>query len=343
MSGLQKGDILGHEGMGIVDAVGDQVKDFKKGDRVVISAVIACGQCYYCKNQMFSCCDNTNPSMEMEALYGHRTSGLFGYSHITGGYEGCQAEYVRVPIGDMNLLKVPSHLKDEQVLFLSDIACTGFHATELGKVKEGQTVAIWECGPVGLMAVMWSKFKKAGRVIAIDAEPYRLEMARKLGAEILNFGEKETTTALREMCPGGPDVCIEAVGFRFPKTLSHKFQRLIRAETDTPDILSECIMTCRKGGHISIIGDYYAYANRFPIGALMEKSLHVAGGQVFIQKYWKQLLEYIESGKVDLTWAVTHRLPIDQASEGYRLFDQHEDNVLKVVLQTPSALATSTD
>jgi threonine dehydrogenase-like Zn-dependent dehydrogenase len=334
---MQRGDVLGHEGMGIVEETGSQVSNFKKGDRVVISAVISCGKCFYCKKQLFSLCDDTNPSMDLEALYGHRLSGIFGYSHLCGGFDGCQAEYVRVPIGDVNLLKIPSNLTDEQVIFLSDIACTGFHATELGKVKEGQTVAIWGCGPVGLMAVMWSKFKKASKVYAIDSEPYRLEQARKLGAEPINFQGKDIPTTLRTLCPGGPDVCIECAGFRFPKTQAHKLQKENKTETDAPEILTEMILSCRKGGNISIIGDYFGNTNNFPIGAMMEKNLRVTGGQVFVQKYWRQILEWIEKGQVDLTWVVTHKLPFLEAAKGYKMFDKHEDHVLKIILKTPIA------
>lgn len=337
---MQRGDVLGHEGMGIIEDCGSDVKNFKKGDRVVISAVISCGKCFYCKQQSYSLCDDTNPSMDLEALYGHRLSGIFGYSHLCGGFDGCQAEYVRVPIGDVNLLKVKENLKDEQVIFLSDIACTGYHATELGEVKEGKTVAIWGCGPVGLMAVMWSKFKKAARVFAIDSEPYRLEMAKKLGAETINFAEKDVPTVVRTMCPGGPDVCIECAGFRFPKTDFHKEQKQSKAETDAPEILTEMILSCRKGGHISIIGDYFGVTNGFPIGAMMEKNLHVTGGQVFVQKYWKQILQYIENGQVDLTWVVTHKLPFAQAAEGYKIFDHRQQNCLKIILKTSGASTT---
>jgi threonine dehydrogenase-like Zn-dependent dehydrogenase len=332
-AGMEKGDIIGHEAMGIVTNVGENVKNLQKGDRVVISAVIACGQCYYCNLKRFSCCDITNPSKEMEALYGHRTGALFGYSHLLGGYEGCQAEYVRVPFADVNCLKVPSHLPDEKVLFLSDIVCTAWHACELGEVSAGQTVAIWGMGPVGLLTVMWAKFRGASRVIAIDAIPNRLELARTQGVEIIDFSKDDPIKKIQEICPGGPDVCIDCVGFRFPKSLIHKVERMLRLETDAPDVLTECITCCKKSGVVSIVGDYISKANGFPIGAMMEKGLTMRGGQVFVQKYWKELLGYIEQGKVDPTFVITHTMPITQTAEAYRMFDRKEDGAIKIILK----------
>jgi len=339
-SGLHQGDILGHEFMGIVDDVGNEVQNLKKGDRVVVSAVITCGKCYYCKNNMFSCCDTTNPSKEMEQLYGHRTAGLFGYSHLTGGYDGGQAEFARVPLADNNCLKVPDNLPDEKVLMLSDVISTAYHATELGQVQAGQTVAIWGCGPVGLMAVKWAKFKGASRVIAIDGYDYRLEVAKQQGAETINFTEKDVVKTIHEICPNGPDVCIDCVGFRFPKSLLHKFQRALRLETDTPEVLHECIISCRKGGHISVIGDYYAFSNQFPIGAFMEKSLTMSGGQVFVQKYWKYILGLIEKGEFDPTFIITHVMPLEDAAKAYRMFDEKEDNAIKILLK-PNLMSAS--
>jgi threonine dehydrogenase-like Zn-dependent dehydrogenase len=331
-SGMEKGDILGHEFMGIVEQVGPQVQNLQIGDRVVVSAIIADGRCDYCQKQLYSCCDRTNPSKEMEKLYGHRTAGLFGYSHLTGGYEGGQAEYVRVPYADVNCLKVPPNLRDEQVLFLSDVMCTGWHANELAQVSEGQTVAVWGCGPVGLMAQMWAKFRGARRVIAIDCVPKRLEVARdKLGCEIINFSESDVLKTMHELVPGGPDVCIDAVGFRFPKSLVHRFQRLIRLETDSPQILTECIMLVRKGGKIGIVGDYYSHSNAFPIGAFMEKGLTMAGGQVHVQKYWHQLLEYVQNGEVDPTFIISREMSLEEAEAAYHLFDEYEE--VKILLR----------
>jgi len=340
--GMQKGDVLGHEFMGIVEDVGNQVTTLAKGDRVVCSAVIACGKCSYCKEEKFSCCDNTNQSKEMEKQYGHRIAGLFGYSHLTGGYDGGQAEYVRVPLAEVNCLKVPSTLTDEQVLFLSDIACTGWHANELGDVKEGQTVAVWGCGPVGLMTLMWAKFRGAKQLIAIDSVPERLLVAKeKLGAEVINFALEDPLEAVPKLAPReGPHVCIDAVGFRFPKSTLHKIQRALKLETDAPQVLSECIKTVRKGGTVSVVGDYLSMANAYPVGAFMEKGLTMRAGQVYVQKYWKTLLEYIEQGKVDPTFVITHRMPLEQAPRAYQLFDEKEDGCIKVILKPPLESAT---
>jgi len=338
-SGMESGDVIGHECMGIVESVGSEVSSLKKGDRVVVCFDIACGKCFYCKKQLFSCCETTNPNPEMESLYGHKTSGMFGYSHLTGGYEGAQAEFIRVPFAEMNCLKVPNSLPDEKVFMLSDVICTGFHATELGQVSEGQTVAVWGCGPVGLMAIKWAFYRGAKRVIAIDGLDYRLNVAKSVGADVINFTEKNVLKTIKELCPIGPDVCIDAVGFRFPKSLLHKLERGLKLETDTPEVLTECITACRKGGRISIVGDYYAYANHFPIGAFMEKGLSSAAGQTPCQKYWKNLLSIIEKGEFDPTFIITHVLPFEKAAEAYAMFDEKKDNVIKVMLK-PSFTTT---
>jgi len=334
-AGMEAGDILGHEGVGIVEAVGPGVKTLKVGDRVVVSAVITCGQCYYCQNQFFSCCDRTNPSEQMEETYGHRTAGLFGYSHLTGGYDGLQAQFVRVPLADNNCLNVSaSKLSDEKLVFLSDVLCTAWHANELGEVKAGDSVAIWGCGPVGLAAVILAKFRGAARIISIDVAPYRLEKAKMLGAtSIINSASEKVLDRLKEIVKDGPDVCIDAVGFRFPKELKHKFMRALRLETDSPEVLRECIMAVRKAGRVSVIGDYYWMANMFPIGAFMEKGLQMRGGQVYVQKYWKYLLEQLESGAIDPLPIVTHCLPLERAVEGYQIFDKHQDGAIKVLLR----------
>jgi threonine dehydrogenase-like Zn-dependent dehydrogenase len=334
--GLQSGDILGHECMGIVESVGGEVKNVKVGDRVVVSFDIACGKCFYCQKELYSSCETTNPTKDLIAVYGHKTGGYFGYSHLTGGYDGCQAEVVRVPFADMNTLKVPDSLPDEKVFMLSDVISTAYHATELGQVSEGDIVAIWGCGPIGLMAAKWCFYRKAKRVICIDAVDYRLQIAKSIGAETINFAEKEVVKTLQEMLTYGPDVCIDAVGFRFPKSLLHKLERGLRLETDSPEVLTEAIKACRKGGRISIIGDYYATANQFPIGAFMEKGLSAGAGQSPTQKYWKKLLGIIEKGDFDPTFIITHKLPIDKAAEAYKMFDEKKDNIIKVMLKPTS-------
>jgi len=334
VTGMEKGDILGHEFMGVIEEVGPSVRDMKIGDRVVVSAVIACGSCHYCKKQQFSLCDTTNPSSMMEPVYGQRIAGVFGYSHMTGGFEGGQAEYVRIPYGDFNCLKIPAHLRDEQVLFLSDIACTGWHANELAEVTRGETVVVWGCGPVGLMAQMWAKFRGASRVVGIDCVPERLNKAQLLGSEIIDFSKVEVVKALKELFPYGPDKCIDAAGFRFPgRSLVHTLERAVKLESDAATVLNEAIIAIRKGGVIGVVGDYFQSTNHFKIGALMEKGLTMRGSQVFVHKYWKELLSYIESGKVDPTFVITHTLPLKRGDEAYRAFDKKEDGAIKIILK----------
>jgi threonine dehydrogenase-like Zn-dependent dehydrogenase len=337
---MEKGDVLGHECMGIVEDVGPAVKDIKIGNRVVVSAVISDGKCWFCKKGFYSCCDTTNPSQECEDLYGDRLAGIFGYSHLTGGFEGGQAEFIRVPLADVNLLPVPQELPDEKALFLSDIVCTGWHGNELAGVTEGQTVAVWGCGPVGLMCMMWAKFRGAKRVIGIDNIPYRLNVAKeKLGVEVINFDEyKDVGKHLKKIVRGGPDVCIDAVGFRYPKSLFQKVEKGIGMETDVSDIINEAAYAARKCGSLALIGDYFGFTNHFPIGMIMEKGIKVHGSQVFVQKYWKELLGYIQQGKVDPSFVVTHRIGLEQGAEAYRKFDKKEDNILKVILKPSAAI-----
>jgi threonine dehydrogenase-like Zn-dependent dehydrogenase len=337
---MHPGDVIGHESMGIVEDVGSEVRKFKQGDRVVVSAVIACGSCFYCQRQLFSCCESTNYSEKMVQLYGHKLAGIFGYSHLLGGYEGGQAEFIRVPYADMTLLKVPDNLPDEKVLFLSDICCTGWHANVLGGVTEGAYVAIWGAGPVGLMAAMWAKFRGASKIILIDHTDYRLDFAKKYlhGIETINFENQNVYDELMGFTNGlGPDIGIECAGFRYAKTLVHKFQQQVKLETDTPEIINEIIKCVRKGGSIAIIGDYFAKANNFMIGALMEKSLTIRGGQVCVQAYWHELLSYIEQGFVDPSFVITHKLPLDSAPDAYKMFNNQEDNCIKIVLKPSPA------
>jgi threonine dehydrogenase-like Zn-dependent dehydrogenase len=329
---MEEGDVLGHEFMGIVESVGPQVHKLKAGDRVVVSAVIACGECMYCKRKQFSLCDVTNPSKQLEDMYGHRLSGIFGYSHLTGGYDGGQAEYVRVPLADINCLRVPDSLPDDKVLFLSDIACTSFHATELGEVTPGKTVCIWGCGPVGLLTAQWCKIRGAKRVISIDNDESRLNLAKKLGAEPLNFSQVDVTKWILENIPNGPEVCIECAGFRFPKTPTQKEAIQVHLATDAADIITEMVKVCQKAGIISMIGDYFGYANDFPIGALMEKGITLRGGQVYVQKYWHEILKKIEEDIFDPTVVITHHMLFEKCAEVYKQFADHK--TLKVVLKT---------
>jgi len=337
LGAMLKGDIMGHETMGIVDRIGPDVKNIKVGDRVIVSGAIACMKCKNCQAQRYSLCDYTNPSSSQETVYGHRLSGIFGYSHQTGGFSGGQAEYLRVPLADNNLLPIKNDkLKDDQVLFLSDILCTGYHGTELCQVQEGDVVCIWGCGPVGLLAAMCAlKLKKASRVISIDNNETRLAAARKIGAETLNFSEfSSVTDEIAKRVQDGPDCCIDCVGFRYPKTLSTKVQMTLGLETDGCDVVKECITACKKGGKIALIGDYFGLTNGFPIGAMMEKGLTVAGSQVFVQKYWKYLLEQIENGVVDPSQIITDHMKLEDVAAAYKKFAHAQDGCIKVVLQT---------
>lgn len=329
---MREGDVLGHECMGIVDEVGPEVRDIQVDDRVVVSAVIADGTCWFCQQGWYSACDGTNESFVLDKLYGHTPAGIFGYSHLLGGYPGGQAEYIAVPFADVNLLEVPDTLPDEKVLFLSDAVTTGFFATEEGRVQPGQTVAVWGCGPVGIMAQEWARHKGA-QVIGIDCVPDRLDLATSRGSRVIDFEEENVLELLKHVNEGrGPDVCIECVGFRYAKSLHHKVQRAIKLETDSIDALSEAIRACRKRGWLSIIGDFVGYANQFPAGAVMEKGLQAGSGQVPVQRYWRDLLGKIERGEFDPTFAISHRWPLDRAAEAYEMFDRKEDGVMKVVL-----------
>lgn len=336
MPGMKKGDVLGHEFMGVVEEVGPAVTKFKKGDRAVASFELGCGKCVFCKHDQYSSCDTTNPSTAMELLYGDRTAGFHGYSHLTGGFDGGQAEYARIPFGDLNLIKVPSDLSDNQVLFLSDILATGWHAAELGNVHEGDKVAIWGTGPVGILAAQCCHVRGAERIVMIDNQQYRLDFAKeKLPyIETLNFDEtKDIVKALKEMIPHGPDVCIEAVGFHYTKSLLDKIQMALMIETDPASMLNEMILACKKRGRISIVGVYSATVNGLNIGAFMEKGLSMAAGQTPVQAYWFKLLDLIKEGKLTPEMVITHELPLTEAAHGYKIFNDKSENCVKVVLK----------
>jgi threonine dehydrogenase-like Zn-dependent dehydrogenase len=333
MGSMKSGDILGHEAMGIIEEVGSGVSKFKPGDRVVISCVIACGKCQYCTDKNFSCCDTTNPSGDMEKMFGHRTAALFGYSHLTGGYDGCQAEYVRVPLADVNCLKVPTDLPDEKLILLSDVLCTAWHGCELAEVKPGDVVGVWGCGPIGLACQALCKLRGASKVIAIDNADYRLNIAKTSGCDVIDFDKEKVIDSLQKLCPGGLDACIDCAGYRFPKSKMQKIERALSLETDALNIVNEMVKVCKKAGHIALIGDYFAFGNHFPIGPFMEKSITMRGGQVFVQKYWETLLGFITEGKFDPTFLITHTLPFTKAADGYKMFCNHEDGCVKVLLK----------
>lgn len=341
---MKSGDVLGHEFMGEVVEVGRGNQKLKVGDRVVVPFVIACGKCFFCEKQQYAACDNSNPaeSADMsEITYGYPMTGAFGYSHLTGGYAGGQAEYARVPFSDVGPIVIPEGVEDEKVLFLSDILPTGWMAAENCQIEQGDVVAVWGCGPVGLFAIQSAFVLGAHRVIAIDHYPHRLELARSMGAEVIDFDEVNVREALVEMTGGiGPDACIDAVGME-----SHGFaidnvldqaKAAVGLATDRPHALRQVLLACRKGGRVSIPGVYGGMADKFPIGALMEKGLSIRSGQTHVQKYTAKLLEMILEGKLNTTFLISHRLDLEEAPNGYKMFKEQQNDVTKVVLKPRS-------
>jgi threonine dehydrogenase-like Zn-dependent dehydrogenase len=337
---MEKGDILGHEFMGEVVEVGRECKKLKKGDRVVVPFTIACGSCFFCRKELFSLCDNSNPNARMaETLYGFSGSGLFGYSHIYGGYAGGQAEYARVPFADVGPYKIPESLTDEQVLFLSDIFPTGYMAAENCTLSPGDTVAVWGCGPVGQFAMASAWLLGAERVIAIDQVPERLELARSFGkAETIDFSKEDVFETLKEKTGGlGPDSCIDAVGLEAhgvsADALYDRAKTALSLATDRLHALRQAIYACRKGGTISIPGVYGGFLDKVPIGAAFAKGLTLRMGQTHVHRYLKPLLDHIQKGEVDPTRIITHRMRLEEAPFGYDIFNRKEENCVKVVLK----------
>jgi threonine dehydrogenase-like Zn-dependent dehydrogenase len=342
---MKKGDILGHEFMGEVVEVGPEVKNLAAGDRVVVPFTIACGHCFFCQRKMWSLCDNSNPNAQMaEMLYGYSGSGLFGYSHLFGGYAGGQAEYVRVPFADIGPCKVPQNLTDEQVLFLSDILPTGYMAAENCDIQPGDTVAVWGCGPVGQFAIQSAWWLGAERVIAIDHVPRRLELARDFGkAETINFDEADVSKTLHEMTGGlGPDCCIDAVGLESHGSsidaIYDRVKQAVYLATDRIHALRQAIYCCRKGGTLSIPGVYGGFLDKVPFGAAFGKGLKMAMGQTHVHRYMQPLLDRIArngngDGRFDPTYIITHRVPLHEAPDAYRIFNDNKDECVKVVLK----------
>jgi len=341
MPTMESGDILGHEFMGEVVETGRNVKKLKKGNRVVVPFPIACGACFSCQRQMYSLCENSNPNAGIaEAMLGHSISGVFGYSHMLGGYAGGQAEYARVPFADVGPIKVPDELTDEQVLFLSDILPTGYMGAEMCDIEPGDTIAVWGAGPVGMFAMKSAYLLGAERVIAIDRFPYRLQMAaQKVGAIPINYEESDVAEVLKDMTAGrGPDKCIDAVGMEahshhLPIYAYDRMKQAVMAETDRPIVLREAIRACRNGGTVSVIGVYGGLIDKFPMGSVMNRSLTIKTGQCHVQRYMQPLLERIQKGEIDPTMVITHRMPLDQAPRGYSMFRDKEDNCEKIVLR----------
>lgn len=337
---LAQGDILGHEFMGEVVDTGPGIDSaiLKPGDRVVVPFTIACGNCGPCHEELWSLCDNSNPNAWfVEKLMGHSPSGLFGYTHMMGGYAGGQAQYVRVPFADVGPIKVPDSLRDDQVVFLSDIFPTGYMAAENCDIEPGDTIAIWGCGPIGQFAIRSAFMLGAGRVIAIDHIPERLQMARDGGAETLNFDDVDVLDALREMTGSrGPDACIDAVGMEASghgiQFFYDRVKQMLRLSQDRIGVLRQCIQACRKGGTVSIPGVYAGFDDKVPMGAFMNKSLTMRTGQTHMMRYMRPLLERIERGEIDPSFVISHRLPLSQAPEAFRIFRDKEDHCTKVVL-----------
>jgi threonine dehydrogenase-like Zn-dependent dehydrogenase len=338
---MEEGDILGHEFMGEVVAVGSKVSRLKSGDRVVVPFPIACGHCFACEQKMFSVCENSNPNAHLaEKMWGHSPAGIFGYSHLTGGYAGGQAEYARVPYADVGPLVIPPDhgLPDEKVLFLSDILPTGYMAAEACDIKPGDVVAVWGCGPVGQFAIQSAFLLGAERVIAIDRFPERLDMARTLSkAETLNYEEVDIVDALKQMTGGrGPDACIDAVGMEAHGTgVAYAYDRVkqaMRLESDRPTALREALMSCRNGGVVSVPGVYGGFSDKIPFGSVMNRSLTIRTGQTHVQRYMQPLLERIQKGELDPSCIITHHMDLDDAPRGYAIFRNKEEQCVKVVL-----------
>jgi len=336
---VKHGDILGHEFMGEVVEVGKAVTNLAVGDRVVVPFPIACGACSACERDLFSLCENSNPNAGIaEKFMGHSPAGLFGYSHMLGGFAGGQAEYARVPFADIGPLKIEGDLSDEQVLFLSDILPTGYMGAEMCDIKPGDVVAVWGVGPVGLFSVLSAFLLGASKVIAIDRVPYRLELAAEKGAIPINFANTSVLEELSHLTGGrGPDHCIDAVGMeaRNGSTVVDAYDRVkqaARLETERPHALREAAMSCRNGGTISIVGVYGGLMDKFPIGAVMNRSLTIKTGQCHVQRYMRPLLERIRNGDIDPTFLISHRLQLDDAPRGYEIFKHKQDNCTKVIL-----------
>ena len=337
---MEKGDIIGHEFMGEIVEVGSDVRKLKVGDRVVVPFPIACGRCFFCQEQLYSVCENSNPNAWMaEKMWGHSPAGIFGYSHLTGGYAGGQAEYARVPFADVGPIKVPNDLSDEQVLFLSDILPTGYMAAENCNIRPGSVVAVWGCGPVGQFAMQSARLLGAEQVIGIDRIPERLRMAREQSkAETLDYEEVDIAAALKEMTGGrGPDACIDAVGMEAHGIgmlgAYDRVKQAMRLETDRPIALREALMACRNGGVVSVAGVYGGFLDKIPFGSVMNRSLTIKTGQTHVQRYMQPLLERIQKGEIDPSVVITHLMALDDAPRGYDIFCNKQDECIKVVLK----------
>jgi threonine dehydrogenase-like Zn-dependent dehydrogenase len=337
---MEKGDIVGHEFMGEVVEVGSGVKNLKEGDRIVVPFPISCGNCYFCQEGLSSLCENSNPNAVLaEKMWGHSPAGIYGYSHLLGGYAGGQAEYARVPFADVDHVKVPEGLSDEKVLFLSDIFPTGYMAAENCDIKPGDTIAVWGCGPVGQFAIRSAFLLGAERVIAIDRVPERLLMAKEGGAEILNYEDVDSVIeTLKDLTGGrGPDACIDAVGMEaHGHGIQYGYDRAKQAmmlETDRPIALREAMLSVRNGGTLSVPGVYGGFVDKIPFGSIMNRSITIKTGQTHVHRYLGPLLERVQKGEIDPSFVITHQLSLDEAPEGYEIFKNKQDECIKIVLK----------
>jgi threonine dehydrogenase-like Zn-dependent dehydrogenase len=341
---MKPGDVLGHEPMGIVEEVGPDVdrNRLRVGQRVVVPFPIGCGNCFFCKRGLWSCCDNTNPKPTMgETMFGQATAGIFGYSHLTGGFAGGQAQFLRVPLADVNCQVMPEDFTDHQLVFLSDIFPTGYMAAQQCNIQNDDTVAVWGCGPVGQFTIRSAMLLGAAQVVAIDdgqKVPERLQMARDAGAITIDMHDEYVYDRLMDLTGGiGPDVCIDAVGMEAHgstalETFYDKVKTNLFMETERPHVIRQAINCCRKGGTVSIPGVYGGLSDKIPIGALMNKALTIKTGQTHVHRYIPELLDHIRSGRIDPSFVVTHRLPLSQAAHGYQIFREKQDGCIKVVL-----------
>lgn len=336
---MESGDVLGHEFMGEVVEVGAGAGDLKVGDRVVVPFTISCGECFFCRKGLFSSCERSNPNAEMaRKLWGHSPAGLFGYSHMLGGYPGGQAEFVRVPFADVGPIKVPAGLADDKVLFLSDIFPTGWMAAEMCDIHPGDKIAVWGCGPVGQFAIRSAFLLGAERVFAIDQVPERLALAVAGGAEVINFGQEDVYERLQEETSGrGADACIDAVGTEahaggsFDAVLD-KVKAATFLGTDRPHVLRQAITCCRNGGTVSIVGVYGGLLDKVPMGSAVNRGLTMRMGQTPVQRYLRPLLERIENGEIDPSFLITHRLALSDGPDAYKTFRDKQDGCIKVVM-----------
>jgi len=331
---MRKGLIMGHEAIGIVEEVGSEVKKLKAGDRVIILPVIACGECFYCKKEEYSLCDKTNPSQEMEGLYGHRLSGIFGYSLLTGGYPGNQAEYCRVPNADVVCVKAPKDVDPKKLVGLADVTTTAWHGNELAEVREGDVVGVWGCGAIGLSIQRLAKLRGAKKVYAVDKDEHRLKLAESYGMIPVNINEhRNPADYILSVEPHGVDRGLEASGFRSTNSLAHAAMKAIGVEGDASDTVREVIKATRKGGNVALIGDFFFSTNIFPIGMLMEKAITLRGGQLYAEKYFPFLLNLTVEGKYDPSFMFTAEDTLENISAAYDAFFNHKSG-LKVFLTT---------